>query len=266
MNELFHSVGLEAWKPWLTMLVLPPIPFLLLVLVGARLMFRRRLLAWCVILLAVLGLWFSSTRALGQALSRGLMLPSPVLLEREVTELRRAPRSAIVVLGAGRRTLSPEYGVSMLNSDSLERLRYGLHLSRETQIPVLFTGGVGHDEATGAPQAEIAQRVAEREFGHKLRWTESLSRDTRENARASVALLAASGIEQIVLVTHATHMPRARGHFEREMAPLRLKLVPAPMGLPASRRLVTRDWFPSSEGFDDVRTVLRETLARFAGA
>jgi uncharacterized SAM-binding protein YcdF (DUF218 family) len=266
MNELFFSLGIEAWKPWVTALVLPPLPFLLLVLVGARLMFRRRLLAWFLILIAVLGLWFGATVAIGSTLVRVLTQPPPSLIEREITELRKAPKTAIVVLGGGRRVLAPEYGVSSLNERSIERLRFGIWLSRGTQLPLLYSGGVGHAAPTGASEAEIAARVAEQEFGLKLRWTEGNSRDTRENARASVAMLRAAGIEQVVLVTHDYHMTRAQGHFEREMAPHGMKLVLAPMGLPASRRLVAMDWVPTDDGFDLVRLALREWLGRVVGA
>lgn len=266
MNELFFTLGIESWKPILTALVLPPVPLLLLVLLGARLVYRRRLLAWTLMLLAVLGLWFSSTVALGSLLKRGLLDPPPVLYEREIGELKRAPATAIVVLGGGRRLLAPEYGLSQLNERSAERLRYALWLARETQLPILFSGGVGHGAPTGASEAEIATRVAEREFGQKLRWAEGQSRDTRENARFAVAQLAEEGVEQIVLVTHDYHMARARGHFVREMGGRNMKLVLAPMGLPASRRLEAMDWVPSSAGFDLVRTSLREWLGRIAGA
>jgi uncharacterized SAM-binding protein YcdF (DUF218 family) len=266
MNELFHTLGIEAWKPWVTALVLPPIPLLLMVLVGARLMFKRRLTAWLLILVALLGLWFGATVALGKALVQGLLDPPSALYEREIGELKRAPRTAVVVLGAGRRVLAPEYGVSTLNEMGVERLRYGLWLARETQLPVLFSGGVGHGAPSGASEAEIAARLAERDFGVKLRWTEGESRDTRENARFSVAALRAAGIEQVVLVTHGFHMKRAASHFQREMSVHGMKLVQAPMGLPASSRLVVMDWFPTSEGFVLVRLALREWVGRLAGA
>jgi uncharacterized SAM-binding protein YcdF (DUF218 family) len=266
MNELFFTLGIESWKPWVTALVLPPVPLLLLVLVGARLMFRRRLLAWLLILLAVLGLWFSASGALGTTLVRVLTKPPPALIEREVAELRKAPKTAIVVLGGGRRELAPEYGLSSLNERSIERLRYGIWLARGTQLPLLFSGGVGHAAAAGPSEAEIAARVAEQEFGLKLRWTESQSRDTRENARASVAMLQAAGIEQIVLVTHHYHMTRAQGHFEREMAPHGMKLVLAPLGMPARGGFVAMDWIPTDRGFELVRLALREWLGRVVGA
>lgn len=266
MNELFFTLGIESWKPWATALVLPPVPLLLLVLVGARLMFRRRLLAWLIILLAVLGLWFGATTALGLTLIRVLTKPPPALIEREIADLKRAPKTAIVVLGGGRRVLAPEYGVSSLNERSIERLRYGIWLARGTQLPVLFSGGVGHAAPTGATEAEIAARVAEQEFGFKLRWAEGSSRDTRENARASVAMLREAGIEQIVLVSHHDHLTRARGHFEREMTPHGMKLVLAPMGMPARGNFVAMDWVPTSEGFELVRLALREWLGRVVGA
>jgi uncharacterized SAM-binding protein YcdF (DUF218 family) len=73
-------------------------------------------------------------------------------------------------------------------------------------------------------------------------------------------------VEQIVLVTHHYHMMRARGHFEREMAPHGMKLVPAPMGMPARGPFVPMDWVPSERGFELVRMALREWLGRMAGA
>ena len=37
MNELFITLGIESWKPYVTALVMPPLPFLVLVLAGALL-------------------------------------------------------------------------------------------------------------------------------------------------------------------------------------------------------------------------------------
>lgn len=264
MNELLLALDLESWKPWVTALALPPIPLLLLLLVGARLMPRRRVLSWLLILLGILGLWFSATLVLGTTLVRVLTTPPPALTERAVSELRKAPRTAIVVLGGGRRGLAPEYGLSSLNERSLERLRYGIWLARSTQLPLLFSGGSG--QGAGPPEAEIASRVAEQEFGLKLRWAEDQSRDTRQNARASVAMLQAAGIAQVVLVTHDYHMTRARGHFERELAPHGMTLVLAPMGLPAHGGFVAMDWMPGERGFGLARLALREWLARAVGA
>jgi uncharacterized SAM-binding protein YcdF (DUF218 family) len=266
MNALLQTLGIEAWKPVLTALVLPPVPLLLLVLVGARLMFRRPLLAWLLVLLATLGLWFSGTQALGQVLVQWLDKPPPALSSREVAELRRSPKTALIVLGGGRRTHAPEYGVSTLNFRGAERLRYGIWLARETGLPLGFSGGTGYGPATGPSEAEIAARMAEREFGRALRWQETESRDTRENALKTVALLQPQGIEKIVLVTDALHMRRALANFQRATEGTRITVVAAPMGVRGEGPLSGSAWLPSLQGFDLVWMALHESLGRLVGA
>ncbi len=266
MNEIFLSLGIESWKPFIAALLLPPVPLLVLILAGARLMFRRRLVAWLMVFLGVLGIWLSCTTAVSQGLSHWLLGAPGALIEAEIADLKRAPKTAIVVLGGGRRLLAPEYGISSLNERSIERLRYGVWLGKETSLPLLFSGGVGHAADPGPSEAEIAARAAEREFGRPLRWTETESRDTRENAIKSVALLQAQDIEQIVLVTHGYHMPRALRNFQRASEGKKMRIVAAPMGLSARGRLRVSDWLPNAEGFGNTRLVLHEWMGRLLGA
>jgi hypothetical protein len=47
---------------------------------------------------------------------------------------------------------APEYGVGNLAAPSLERLRYGLWLSRSTGVPVAFSGGVGWAQNQSGPK------------------------------------------------------------------------------------------------------------------
>ncbi len=266
MNEIFLTLGIEPWKPALTALLLPPVPFLILILVGARLMFRRRLLAWFLIVLSVVCLWLACTTAVGGLLIKGLTQPPPALLEADISGLKRASRTAIVVLGGGRQVLAPEYGVSTLNARSIERLRFGLWLSRETALPLAFSGGVGHGARPGPSEAEIAARIAEHEFNRPLRWIEGESRDTRENAVKTVALLREQGVETIVLVTHDYHMRRALRNFQRAAVGSKLKIVAAPMGLPMAGRRSFLQWLPGMVGFEDTQLALHEWLGFLAGA
>ena len=266
MNQILLSLGIEGWKPLLGALLLPPVPLLLLVLVGTRLMFRRRLVAWLLVLVGVLGIYFSCTTALGTALQKSLLQPPPALLEAQIAELKRAPKTAIVVLGGGRRPFAAEYGTSTLNARGIERLRYGVWLAKETNLPLAFSGGVGHGSEPGPAEADIAARIAEREFGRPLRWVENESRDTRENAFKSVALLQAQGIEQIVVVTHAYHLPRAMAHFQAAVQGKPMRLVAAPTGLLSSGRLRASDWVPTVLGFEDNRLAWHEWIGRLMGA
>jgi uncharacterized SAM-binding protein YcdF (DUF218 family) len=266
MNEIFLTLGIETWKPFVSALLLPPLPFLLLVLVGARLMFRRRLLAWLLVLLGCTGIWLMCTVAAGKLLVNGLLKPPPALGVDQIAELKKSPKTAIMVLGGGRKLLAPEYGISTLHWRSIERLRYGLWLSRETGLPVAYSGGVGLGAEAGLTEAEIAGRIAEREFGRPLRWQEAESRDTRENALRSVALLRGQGIERVVVVTHDNHMPRAMRNFERAVAMSNVRLVAAPLGGEGTGRIKAVDWLPSRHGFDMTSVGLHEWLGLLAGA
>lgn len=268
MNELFVALGIESWKPWLSLLVMPPVPFLLLIPVGARLMFRRRALAWSLVLLGTLGAWLSGCIGTGTLLERWLLLPPRALAPSEIADLKRAPRTAIVVLGGGRKLLAPEYGVSDLRPMSVERLRYGAWLARETALPLAFSGGIGHGSPAGPSEAEIATRVAERDFGRPLRWSEGSSRDTTENAIRSIDLLRPQGIEHIVLVTHGYHMPRALRAFHRaaERGGKAIQVTAAPMGLTVQRIGDFASWVPTAEGYEQVRLVVHEWLGLLAGA
>ena len=268
MNDFFLWLGLDGWRSVLAAFVLPPVPFLLLIVLGGRLFSRYRVRAWLVLLLGCLGIWAMCTHVVGQALTVWLLPPTRSLTANEVGDLKRAPRTAIVVLGGGHRELAPEYGVSELNSLGVERLRYGLWLSRQTELPVLFSGGRAHGARPGQSEAEIAARIAERDFARPLKWTETESRDTRENALRSVALLREQGIERIVLVTHGYHMPRSRENFERAIAAsgAKIQLVAAPMGITPWLRAVPLDFVPTRSGFTQVQLVLHEFLGRLVGA
>jgi uncharacterized SAM-binding protein YcdF (DUF218 family) len=269
MNEIFLSLGLESWKNVATALVLPPTPLLLLVLVGARLMFRRRLTAWFLILLGCSGLWLLCCEGAGILLTEWALKPPPPLSTQQIAEIKRTPKTAIIVLGGGRRTFAPDYGVTTLGWRSVERLRYGIWLGRESNQPVGYSGGIGHGGAPGQSEADSAARIAERDFARPLRWLEGASRDTRENAIKTVALLQPQGIEHIVLVTNDYHMQRALNNFNKALQAqptARMRITPAAMGQPTDGRLQVVDFLPSPRGFDRTWVALHEWLGKWVGA
>ncbi len=258
---------IDVLKPVLVALLLPPVPLLVIVLIGARLLAWRRWVGRALLLLGIALIWLSCCQGLGRWLQATALPPPAPLDEARIAALKPpkaepSPTTAILVLGGGRVPRAPEFGVADLGPDSLERLRFGVHLARATGLPIAFSGGVGWSQRrdVGSAEAEIAQRVAERDFLKPLKWIEPDSRDTVENAIFSIRLLKAAGIRRIVLVTHAWHMPRTLRAFER-IGGGSVELVAAPMGyfVPADRPVL--DWLPSSRGFEQVRLVLRELLA-----
>lgn len=271
MNDLLVWLGAEQVKPWVAAMLLPPAPFLLLALLGAWTLPRRRVAGWVLVLLGLTGVWLSCTQAVGALLTRGLLSPPPALTRAQVETLKRAPRTAIVVLGGGRRVYAPEYGMSTLHDRTAERLRYGVWLARETGLPLAFSGGVGFGAPAGPTEAEVAARVAEREYGLKLRWVEGAARDTRENGVRSIALLRPQGIDHVILVTHQAHMPRAIRNFEAAalavaggQAPMRV--TPAPLRVRVGGAFSVGDWVPDADGLASTRLALHEWFGRLAGA
>ncbi|MDE2402457.1 MAG: YdcF family protein [Burkholderiales bacterium] len=279
-------------KPLLKALALPPVPWLVLVLVGARLILPRRGLGYLVLLTGVGLLWLSSTAGTALLLQDWALRPPPPVWGAAQSRLERvgreyvqqatrqatrqaAPQVGIMVLGGGVVPHAPEYGMADLGRASAERLRYGVWLSRRTGLPLGFSGGVGWGQKTVTPgptEAEVASRVAVQMYGVPLRWIEKDSPDTRGNATASVALLAGQGVTEIVVVTEAWHMPRARRAFEQAAAQWAVRAgKPAPLITPAAMGYWSRDgvgaldWLPSMGGVLNVRLACHELLGLLMG-
>ncbi|MCI1190346.1 YdcF family protein [Calidifontimicrobium sp. SYSU G02091] len=196
------------------------------------------------VLLALLGLWIARRRravvgAIGGAIAAAalaglLALSLPMVAFALMTRLegpaapdpRTAARDAgaIVILGGGVARGAVEWGGDTVGVFTLQRLRYGAHLAKALGLPVLITGAAPADDRPG--EAAMMRDVLEREFGVDVRWFDERARTTAGNAREAAALLRAAGVERVVLVTHAFHMGRARGAFERAG----LQVVPAPTG------------------------------------
>ena len=89
-------------------------------------------------------------------------------------------------------------------------------------MPIIVSGGTrGID---GPPEAHLARQVLEDELGARVSMLEDQSLTTWENARLTQPLLKRQGIGQVLLVTHAWHLPRAVYAF-REAG---VQVIPAP--------------------------------------
>lgn len=267
MNAWLQTLGIDFLKPVAAALLLPPVPWLVLVVLGARALARGRRLGWLPLLAGVALEWASFTSAGADAVARWLLDPPPAF---DAARMAAAPggQTVVVVLGGGRR-FTAEYPDATLSPISMQRLRYGVSLSRQTGAPLLFSGGLAPGSDPGPTEADLAERIARDEFRYPLRWAEGRSRDTQGNAAHTVALLRRTEVARVLLVTHDLHMPRALRHFERarDAAGLRFTLLPAPVGagVPDDDWAIG-DYLPSTGGIERTRYALREWLALLAGA
>ena len=174
VNSLFASLGIESWKPVITALILPPVPFLLLVLVGARAAAaaaRPRLARDPGQRRAASG----SRRRTGAA-----RLARPAAARRLRRRLRSRARAArrgrrakkplaIVILGAGSEPFAPEYGVSSLQYRIARALalRPLARRHRPARRSPSAAAPAARRKARRA-EARVAAKIAADEFGRPI--------------------------------------------------------------------------------------------------
>ena len=270
VNEVFVALGLSDWKAFISALLLPPVPGLLGLLLAWRWRLRHRLAAPAIFTVSIALLWLSTCQAPGAWLERQ-WISSPALRPDRMADLRRslAGRKAVVlVLGGGVHPLAPEYGEAHLVDAAFQRLHYGVWLGRQISVPLMATGGTGRAGTAGLAEAAVAARTLARDYAVVLRWAEAASRDTRENARFSLTLLQAEGIQDVLLVTHGWHMKRSMRAFDQEAARMgyAVNLTAAPMGMAAPSGPNMLHWLPSADGYRRTNQVLREMAGWASGA
>lgn len=270
MNALLEALSLQSLKPFITALLLPPVPFLLLLPLAAWLLWRKQGAGWLLAACSVAGLWLGQSEAAGQGLARLLLRAPPALEVDALAQLAKDPQArrnlGIAVLGAGTEPYAPEYGVANLSPQSLERLRYGLWLGKRLGVPVGFSGGLAYGSSDDdTPEALVAQRIATQEFGRSLQWVEPYAKDTHENALRSLLLLREAGVRRVIVVTHGWHMPRALKAFQA-LAGGEIEIIAAPMGMGVTARANSQRWLPTAQGGQTVRLVLKEWMGASSGA
>jgi len=117
---------------------------------------------------------------------------------------------------------------------------------RETGLPVLSSGGDG--------EATLLKQDLQNKFDVPVRWTEERSLNTEENAFFSAEILAGENIQNIILITDALHMWRAKMMFSDRG----LKVIAAPTNYLIRTRLQAADFLPSKEGFKLTKSAMHE--------
>ena len=221
-----------------TAIVVPPVNLLTLGIAGAVAALRWPRLGRRVMAISLIGLMLFSLPVVSKPLIASLELGLP-----------RAPPdhppAAIVILSgdAGYGTGEGLETGTGIGSLTLERMRAGAILARQTHLPVLVSGGELEREA--GPIAAQMARSLDHEFGVPVRWIEAKSEDTWQNAEFSAALLRAAGIDSVYLVSHAWHERRAAMAF----AHFGIATTPAPIRYDRWSRFRFDDFIPHASSF-----------------
>jgi len=221
----------------LKILVMPPTVLFVLGGFGFLVARRKPKLGRALVIGSAAALVLLTLPLVAALLLRSLQTAPPAEFESVVP----AP-GAVVVLAADSVIDAPEYGQDTLGSLSLVRVRYAALLVRETDLPILVSGGPARTGALAL--AEFMRAALEDEYGVGVSWIEDRSGNTRQNAKYSAMMLHEAEISRIYLVTHAWHMPRARMAF----ATVGLKVVPAPTGFLARPAPEFGDFIATASG------------------
>ncbi len=229
---------------------MPPSSPMLLILLGLLLRNKMagRLLAGSGLLL----LWLSSTPLISTPLIRSLE-QIPALTDSQIAS---TTAQAIIVLGGGRNREAPEYHGDTINHYGLVRLRYAAKLHRMTGLPVIPVGGDPKEQ--GPAEAIMAKKILQEAFKVPIQYIEADSRTTWENAKFSALLLQQLGIKQVILVTHASHMPRSLYSFQQ--AGIEAIAAPTYFHPPFKDSMPLLKFLPSAKAAKETYTALHEYL------
>ncbi|WP_404475117.1 YdcF family protein [Vreelandella venusta] len=239
----------------LTAILLMPIP-LLGITFGVGLLLRR----WSryrlgdnLMIVAVILLLLTAWAPVADSLLRPLESKYAALIEwpenREI--------DAVVVLGGGWQPEQPWSITGRLSDSSVSRLMEGLRLWNQRPDLPLFVSGGGSDpemtmahgyaeaaESLGVPGGQIIKLVS--------------PNDTAQEASEVEAILGEGA--HVLLVTSASHMPRAMQHFER----VGLKPVAAPTHYLVKQTKGFAYWVPSARELRKTERAIYEAFGLLA--
>jgi uncharacterized SAM-binding protein YcdF (DUF218 family) len=229
-------------------LLLPPLNVLLLMATGLFILKSHRRTGMFLLWAGIVALWLLATPAISRQLLQSLEQTPPVTTPNPKAQ-------AIVLLGGGRYFNAPEFdGNTTISTYALERTRYAAHLSRRTGLPILASGGA--PDGPGKTEGELLKNTLEQDFKAPVRWVESVSSNTSDEARECWQMLSKENVTTIYLVTHAWHMPRSVAAFKNAG----FNVTPAPMGYTTNPPSAALDWVPHSNALNTSRTAIREYI------
>jgi uncharacterized SAM-binding protein YcdF (DUF218 family) len=206
---------------------------------------RRRTRAWLLTLAAV-GAYLEATVPVGN----WLLAP----LEGRYQPVSDTPPfpavSYVVVLGSGYAPRADTSAATALDREGVVRIVEGLRLFRQLGSAKLVVSG-------GAPPGHSAPALGYARLARAFGVTDTAlivtdtGLDTAGEARAIVGLL---GTAPFLLVTSASHMPRAMWEMERSSA----RAIPAPTGQLTGRPLTLDSWLPSAAGLGRTERAVHE--------
>lgn len=210
-----------------------------LLLIAALLLRKKEKLRTALMFFVVIVLWLAGNRWVSLGLARSLewqYLPQAELPSAD----------AIVLLGGSTEpALSPRTQVEV--NSAADRIIHAAELYHAGKAPVILLSGGSIDwlpESSGSPAQQMAVILQMLDVPQEALWLDTKSLNTYENALCSREILEEHGIQKVLLVTSAMHMPRSVALFEKQG----IEVIPAPA-----------DFTVTEEGWNNLYTASLET-------
>jgi uncharacterized SAM-binding protein YcdF (DUF218 family) len=257
---------------------LPPLvyPLGLIILLILLSLFLSKRVRWqrLVLILSIVILLVFSNRWTAAWLTRSLewrYFTPPELTPASLQDRQSPVAGAIVVLGGGTESFLAPRPLVEVNGAG-DRILYAAYLYKHGAAPHLLLSGGRIDwlSAGDSPAQDMASLLALMDVPEDALWLEPRSLNTAENAIEAKKFLNPKGIQQIILVTSAAHMPRAVKLFEEQG----FEVIPAP----TDYDLTEEDWqslthanlltqvynlLPSASNLSSTTSSLKEYLGMF---
>lgn len=180
---------------------------------------RSRFPRWLLITGVVI-LWLAGNRWVSLGLARSLEW-------RDLPPESPPTAEVIVLLGGGTEPGDAPRPMAEINSAG-DRVLYAAKLYQAGAAPVILASGgnVGFaSESTSTPAEDMTELLVLLGVPESAIKVQPDSQNTYEDALFSAEILAESGVDEVILVTSALHMPRSKALFENQG----ITVIPAPV-------------------------------------
>lgn len=203
----------------------------------------NRKLSSILVISSLVILWLCSTTGFSNLLARSLELKHLPPNEIPITKV-------MVVLGGGTEPAVFPRTTVEINSAG-DRIIYAAEVYREGKAEqILLSGGDIEwlDDGNTTPADDMASLLVDMGIPQEALIIENTSRNTYENALYAKELLEAEGVEQVLLVTSAMHMPRAVALFEKQG----FEVIPLPTDFSVTEKISSDKNFGFAGKFIDI--------------
>jgi len=200
-------------------LLIYPLGLVSLIIILVLIIEKRNRFPKGLLIFGLIILWLGSNRWVSYGLARSLEwrnLPPESPPQAEI----------IVLLGGGTEPGDPPRPMAEVNAAG-DRILYAAKLYQDGASPIILVSGGNVDfssDRNSTPAEEMTELLTLIGVPEEAIWQQPNSQNTYEDALYSAEILAENGIDEIILITSALHMPRSKALFEKQG----ITVIPAP--------------------------------------